>query len=216
MSSESFHKANGIRYAVATVAHPGEQQSGDAYVVVPTPRGALAGVVDGLGHGIQAAEAAAAAVNTLQQYAGESVIALVRRCHETGKHTRGVVMSLADFNATDHTMTWISVGNVEGLLLYSSLPPPRPRKCVLMRGGVVGDNLPRLQAEILPVSRGDILIFATDGIKRGFEQVFSSTVSPILPLTAPPQEIADEICNRWRKGTDDALVMVVRFCGESR
>ena len=31
--------------------------------------------------------------------------------------TRGVVLSIALFNAENNTMTWLGVGNVDGLLL---------------------------------------------------------------------------------------------------
>src|SRR5690242_3070055 len=126
----------------------------------------------------------------LQQNAGEPVIALIRRCHEAERTKRGVVMCLADFNARDNTMTWISVGNVEGVLMHFNADPARRRRSVLMRGGVVGDNLPSLRAEVLRISPGDLLIFATDGIKLGFEQALTSGSTAHLPLTGSPQEIA--------------------------
>ena len=213
-SDTSIQTAGVIQYGVAASPHPDESQSGDAYAVIPTPGGILVGVIDGLGHGAQAAQAAATAVATLQRYAGESVIALIRRCHEAEKSTRGAVMSLADFNARDHTMTWISVGNVDGLLLHPDSHSTSSHECVVMRGGVVGDNLPVLHAEVLPVSPGDVLIFVTDGIKRGFEQGLSITASPRFSLTAPPQEIANQICTHWNKGTDDALAFVARYRGD--
>ena len=43
---------------IAGVAHEGETRSGDLAVFAPTAAGALACVIDGLGHGPEAADAA--------------------------------------------------------------------------------------------------------------------------------------------------------------
>jgi len=77
-----------VDYGVATLALSGESQSGDEYLVQPFADGILVAVVDGLGHGAEAAKAARIAVQTLREHAGESVITLARRCHRTLGHQR--------------------------------------------------------------------------------------------------------------------------------
>ncbi len=67
----------------------------------------------------------------------------------------------------------------------------------------MGDQLPRLTASIIPVKRNDVLIFATDGIQSAFPEV--------LNLYDSPQQIADNILERYARRTDDALVLVARF-----
>jgi len=47
-----------IEWAVAELAQPGQSESGDRHLVLPTPDGGLVAVVDGLGHGAEAANAA--------------------------------------------------------------------------------------------------------------------------------------------------------------
>ena len=71
--------------------------------------------------------------------------------------------------------------------------------------GVAGRHLPSLRAAITPVNLGDLLIFFTDGIQPEF------LLKP-LPGQAP-QRIADRVCDRFSKGTDDALVLVARYVG---
>jgi hypothetical protein len=71
-----------------------------------------------------------------------------------------------------------------------------------LRGGVVGYQLPALRASVRPISPGDLLVFATDGIRAEFAQG--------LVLGDPPQQIADGILARHLKGNDDALVLVAR------
>jgi phosphoserine phosphatase RsbX len=90
-----------IDWAVAARPLAGQSVSGDRHAVAPFPAGALVGVIDGLGHGEEAAVAAAIAVATLTAHAHEPVISLLKRCHEQLKGTRGVVMSVASFAARD-------------------------------------------------------------------------------------------------------------------
>jgi serine/threonine protein phosphatase PrpC len=194
-----------IEWGAAARPLQGEAEPGDLHVVQAFPNGVLVAVVDGLGHGPAAALAAKMAVATLEDYAHEPVISLVKRCHENLTRTRGVVMSLASFNTLDNTMTWLGVGNVEGLLLRADVAANAPRENVLLRGGVVGYQLPALHASVLFVTRGDVLILATDGIQGGFAED--------VTLSDPPQQIAEQILARRASGTDDALVLVARYLG---
>jgi hypothetical protein len=192
-----------IESGIACLTMPGQFQSGDRHLVQPYINGLLVAVVDGLGHGEQAAAAADLAVTTLIKHADESVIALVKRCHNALRYTRGVVMALASFNELDRVLTWMGIGNVEGLILRAEGSPPPKHENLLLRGGVVGDQLPSLIASIIPLIQGDTLIFTTDGIRGGF----AKDLSP----SDPPQVMADRILAKYSKYSDDALVFVVRF-----
>jgi hypothetical protein len=113
-------------------------------------------------------------------------------------------MSLALFHAKDQTLTWLGVGNVDGLLLRAEPHQARAREALLLRGGVVGYQLPPLRAETVPVEPEDVLILATDGIRSRFPEG--------LELGDAPQEIADRILAQHAREADDALVLVARFC----
>jgi hypothetical protein len=52
----------------------------------------------------------------------------------------------------------------------------------------------------------DTVVLATDGIRPEF--------SDDLVPGQEPQAMADQILSRYRKGTDDALVLVVRCLGD--
>lgn len=181
-----------------------ESESGDLQVLAPFAGGALVALVDGLGHGSEAAAAAAAAASVLQAHAGDSVIALVQRCHEKLRRTRGVVMSVASFDLRARSMSWTGVGNVEGVLLRHSRTPQCPDEAISLRAGVVGYQLPPLRAPTLSVGSGDTLIMATDGIRSAFSAGLSMD-------DYRPQEIAESILARFAKGSDDAHVVVARY-----
>ena len=194
-----------VEWGVASRTHKGQTASADRPLIRIEPDYALAGAVDGLGHGEEAASAAITAIQILENARERSVIELLNRCHERLLSTRGVVMSVAMFNTVDNTMTWAGVGNVEGLLLRAD-PYNSPRyESLLLRNGVVGIRMPFVHTAIVPVMQGDMLIFATDGIRSDFRK-------DVL-AEHDPQRIADRIMAQSHKGTDDALVLVVRYRG---
>lgn len=194
-----------IEWGMATAALPGEAESGDLSFVKGLRGGTLVAVVDGLGHGAEAASAARAAVGVLGRFTADSMLQLVQRCHQALVGTRGVVMSLAHIDDVEGSLTWLGVGNVEGVLVFADRAARPARATLVTPGGIVGSELPRLQAQVIALTVGDLLIFATDGIQQGFADA--------LPLEATPQQLADQILARHAKGTDDALVLVARYMG---
>ncbi|HSI51737.1 MAG TPA: SpoIIE family protein phosphatase [Ideonella sp.] len=185
-----------------------ESASGDLHVVTPFVGGTLVALVDGLGHGAEAAEAAAATVPLLEAHAGEQLPRLLQRCHEGLRKTRGAVMSLACFDSQDSSMTWAGVGNVAAVLLRVNrllANGNEASEALVSRGGVVGYRLPPLQAKALQVAPGDTLVMATDGIRWGF--------TAGLEMACAPQEIAEAILAGFATGADDAHVVVARYVG---
>jgi serine phosphatase RsbU (regulator of sigma subunit) len=182
-----------------------EDPSGDMHAVVELEDGALVALLDGLGHGYEAAMAVRAALPVLETRAGPSVVSLVQECHEALRKTRGAVMSVAWFDPRDSSMTWTGVGNVDSVLIRAPGRTQAQNEAIATRGGVVGYRLPTLRADRRTVSRGDVLVMATDGIRSNFSAGIVTQFSA--------QEIAESIMARYAKGTDDAHVVVARYLG---
>lgn len=195
-----------IECGIAARALPGQARSGDLSLVKSFPNGVLVAALDGIGHGEKAASAANIAKSILEAHAEESVSALIGRCHEGLRATRGVAMSVASFNVSLGLITWLGVGNVQGVLLRRGLSRSVREESLLLRSGVVGVQLPSLRASVLPVSTGDTLIFTTDGISSEFDRR--------LARNHPPRKAAEGILARHGKTTDDALVLVARYLRE--
>lgn len=194
-----------VDWAVASSAHPAHAESGDRHVVASFASGVLLAAVDGLGHGEEAAAAARAAVALLEAHRCDPLVSLVERCHAALLATRGAVMTLASLSAPDRTLSWIGVGNVEGVVLRADPAVAPARQALLLRGGVVGYHLPPLHASVVPVSHGDTLVLATDGIRSDFGWRMRAEGSP--------QRMADRVLADHAKQQDDALVLVARFLG---
>jgi hypothetical protein len=194
-----------VEYGVAKSILPGQGESGDRHVVCCGGEGILIAAIDGIGHGEEAANAAEAAMAILKASPEEPVISLVERCHQGLRSTRGVVLSLASIDPKHGLMTWLGVGNVQGVLMRAGAQKGSVAEVLLLRGGVVGSQLPALQAAVLPIQKGDTLVFVTDGIRGEFVEGLSALESP--------QRAADKILKRHGRGDDDALVLVVRLTG---
>ncbi|HWI58557.1 MAG TPA: SpoIIE family protein phosphatase [Bacillota bacterium] len=193
---------------MARRARPGEAVCGDLEVVAVFPDGTLVGVVDGLGSAEESAVAAKTAVVRLKRYAKETVISLVKRCDRVLMMTHGAAMTLASFRGSEHTLSWLGVGNVEGMLLRADPTAKPARERLRLYEGVVGyHHIPVLQESCLGVQPGDTLVLASDGIQGDFAQA--------VDLRTPPQPMAEAILQKHFKGTDDALVLVARYVGRN-
>jgi phosphoserine phosphatase RsbX len=195
--------------AVRGRALPGERESGDLHVVADFPGGTLIGAIDGLGHGEEAAVAARVAAAVCREHAADSLVQLVQRCHAELRRTRGAVLSLASFRDADATMSWLGIGNVDGVLFRADTNADPPREDLICRPGIVGYRMPPLRERVLPVYSGDVLVFTTDGIDGRFFVVQK-------PTLREPSDVADEILRAHAKEVDDALVVVACYNGVSQ
>lgn len=192
-----------VEIGLAQRTRAGESLSGDRCVVANSGVRVLLGVIDGVGHGSEAAHAAAVAAGLLEKHAREPVDALLLRCHAQLRETRGAAITLVAIDTATGTLEWVGAGNVAAALLQIEpfgLPATRE---LLVRGGACGASLPSTRALRLPMARGDTLVVATDGVHRAF-------ISDIVGSEAP-QHLADRLLARYGTTLDDALVAVARL-----
>ena len=99
-------------------------------------------------------------------------------------------------------MTWLGVGNVQGVLMRADAQKGSVQEVLLLRGGVVGSQLPALQAAVLPIAKGDTLVFATDGVRGEFVKVFPPWNPRSEQRTRSSRSIAEGMTTRsyWWHG----------------
>src|SRR5438445_4742250 len=203
MASRPSRKVAPVDFGIASFAHDEQAESGDLSVAHCTPDRGLIAAIDGIGHGKSAALAARVAAGVLEANSDDSLATIIQKCHEALRTTRGVVLSLAIVDFRRGTLTWLGVGNVQGVLMRCAGGDCAATEALLLRPGVVGSQLPNLQTTTLLFSPGDTLAFATDGIGRDFSK-------DLFPFESP-QRSADRILSKHCKGNDDALIFVARF-----
>ncbi len=198
-----------VEWAVCATACPGQMRSGDAFLVQETRGGVLVAVIDGLGHGDEAADVAERAVASVRETAEEPLLRSFTTCHGALRGSRGVVMTLAALDPVRFALTWAAVGNVDAAVLRPGRVPGVVDRCsVPLRGGVVGDRLPPLRESVVHLARGDTLVAATDGVSPAFVDT--------VDLSLDAEASARALHGGYATGDDDALVLVARCGAASR
>ena len=192
-----------VAWASAGAPLPGEPVSGDRAVVAEADGLVLVAVIDGLGHGPDAAHASLVAAHVIEAAPELPLDDLVTTCHEQLRRTRGAVLSIASFSLARGAMTWLGIGNVDGWLVRAHATPEDPDRALVPHAGTVGYLLPRLVPRTVAVADGDTLVFASDGIHRGFRRE--------ILVRRSPAEIADAIFAAYAKPSDDSCVLVARY-----
>src|SRR5262245_22700495 len=193
---------------VASTIHAGESESGDLHFIRALDSSVVVAVVDGLGHGQDAAAAARIAVENIEQHAADPLPEIIHHCHESLFGSRGVVMSLARVDAERDNLTWVGLGNVKGVLVAADHVVGRPYTSLVSRSGIVGNattGLPQVRPWVIPIQRRDVLVLATDGLHSDF----GDDVNP----AESAQHTAAQLLQQYGKNTDDALVLVARYLG---
>jgi CBS domain-containing protein len=167
------------------------------------PDAELVAAVDGLGHGGAAADAAEAAAEQFHRHAGEAPETLLRNCHQALRATRGVVATIAWFDLETAGLTWTGVGNVEGRLVRADRERGDSIDSPTLFGGVLGWSLPGVKLVRTTLAPGDCVVMATDGVAADFG-------SSLIP-GASAQEQAERVLASHSRGSDDALVVAVRW-----
>jgi phosphoserine phosphatase RsbX len=198
-----------IEWAMAGRPRPGEHACGDQAIAVGIEgQGALFGVVDGLGHGPSAANAAIAAAEALRNARGERLEVLVQLCHRVLEGTRGAAMTLARIDFDAGQLYWTGVGNVTANLVAKAAMGVKIRSSARLAAGIVGYRIPEISpAQVVPIRTGDLLIIASDGIAEDHLDH--------IDFAAPATAIADQILAKHAKESDDAMVVAARHRGTS-
>ena len=191
------------------VAKPGEEACGDDWHVFPKPGAPAAHertvmVVDGLGHGPQAAEAAAEAVRIFGKHAGTASgpAEIMEALHAGLRATRGAAVSIARFDAERRLLRFCGVGNVAGALVGRGGEAKR----LMSHNGTIGHTIRRIAEVDYPYPHDGtppVVVLHSDGVSASW----SLASYPGL-AAAHPSLLAAVLFRDWGRSRDDATVLV--------
>lgn len=185
---------------VATRPRQAAKENGDAFVVKYWEAHALVGILDGLGHGELAQQAAQQGRLYLEDHCDQPLDRLFAGVDRACRRTRGLVMALARFDLTGGQFDFASVGNVEARLFGSDTG-----RNFVVRRGILGLQAPRPVVTTHAWTPATILVLHSDGVSTHWHwQDFP------LAVWAAPSEAAQRLVQTRGKPDDDATVVVVR------
>jgi anti-sigma regulatory factor (Ser/Thr protein kinase) len=182
------------------IAMPGEDVAGDAWSSYQDATGITVFVVDGLGHGTEAAMAANAAVNQFERSWQEPPAEIIAAVHRAMRHTRGGAVAVARLDWESATVTYAGLGNISGVVVGSSGPARR----LVSHPGIAGHNARKIQAFEYPCPDG-MLIMHSDGVATSW----TLDRYPGL-IKAHPLLVAGVLYRDFARGRDDTTIAVSR------
>lgn len=183
----------------------GEQDCGDAGAVVEDGAHRTAIVVDGLGHGPQAADAAQTALRAFAAAPDQPLPQLLATLHRALRHTRGAAVGLLRLYAAH--AEFCGIGNVRAL----AVSPQGVHHRLTAQPGVVGWKMPALRTHTIPLPAGTTAVLHSDGITPQWAQAPS-----LFVLRLPPPLLVSTVAHGHRSGRDDATVLAVKPHQEPR
>lgn len=187
---------------IGAVSEPinGEEECGDGWSVQASRTGALMMVVDGLGHGILAAEAAREAEATVASTKESSLTAILNDVHNALKKTRGAAVGLAKIDIERALITFAGVGNVTASIVANG-----SSRQMTSYNGTVGMQMERFQEFAYPWNKDSIFVMHSDGLTSRWDLDRYPGI-----WTKAPSVIAALLHRDFSRGRDDVTVLVAK------
>jgi anti-sigma regulatory factor (Ser/Thr protein kinase) len=183
-----------------TRPHPREEVNGDAYFITTREARTLYAVIDGLGHGRGAHEAASATLETLKEWRGEALDELMNMTHDALRRTRGAVMGAVVIDREASRFNYAGVGNI-GVRVFNAPEPVNP----ISNNGTLGARFGKVRVWTNSWAEGTTIILTSDGISESW----SINSYPDI-LRHSPQLLAGVLLRDYARESDDATAMVIR------
>lgn len=188
------------RVGVWSRPHPGEQTNGDAYVIKAHGASLLFAVIDGLGHGQGAKQAASIAVDLLDDWMGEPLEDVFEAVHTALRATRGAVMGAVIVNDASEEMQYAGVGNV-AIRVFNAPERLTP----IPSHGTLGARMSRVRVWKQKWTEDSLFIMASDGLSESWDVKSYPNL-----LERNPQLIAGILMRDYGRASDDATVLVAK------
>ena len=189
-----------LQIAGMAVPYPKERFCGDAWAYHRTPQRTLILLVDGLGHGFEASEAAQEAVEVFHRHLARSPREILSYMHDALKKTRGAAAGICEIKPAENRLTYAGVGNTVAVMLSSKVS-----RNLTSHNGTLGIAVPRIQEFQVEWPARAILVMHSDGLQTRWD--LSSY--PGL-LARHPAVIGGALLRDFRRQRDDASVVVVK------
>jgi anti-sigma regulatory factor (Ser/Thr protein kinase) len=189
-----------LQIAGMAVPYPGERVCGDEWFSFQSPDRALVLIVDGLGHGFGAAEAAREAVAEFRQRTTRAPGEILGYVHDALRKTRGAVAAIAEIRPRESSLIYAGVGNTSAVVLSGGTS-----RSLVSHNGTLGTMSPKIQEFRSHWPSDALLVLHSDGLHSRWD------LSPYPGLLSRhPAVIGGVLLRDFRRQRDDASVVVVK------
>ncbi|PPU78204.1 MULTISPECIES: ATP-binding protein [Xanthomonas] len=189
-----------LPYGAIRLPLHGETVCGDAWQLCVDAQRVTVTVIDGLGHGPGAADAADAGAHAAAVASGEPSERLAR-LHAAMSGSRGGAVAVMQFDADTGRARFAGVGNIAAMLCDGDGVRGMPS-----HPGIVGVQFRKAQPFDFSQAAGKVLVMHSDGLQSRW----NLRDHPGL-LSRHPRLIAAVLMRDYARGRDDACVFVMRL-----
>lgn len=190
----------GLVAGAVSLPMPGETVNGDAWTLVQGAGRQVLMVVDGLGHGVAASDAALTAIATVEKNARLAAGNLLEAVHDALRPTRGGAGLVLMLQPESEQCTACGIGNIAALIRAQG-----KTRSMVSHNGILGHHVRKMQEFQYPFSRGSLLIAHSDGLTSRWN------LDDYPGLEARHPAIIAAVLHRdHNRGRDDVTVVVVR------
>lgn len=193
---------NHFQIAGLAVPFPGERLCGDGWAYHQSDDRLLILLVDGLGHGPDAADAAAEAIATFRKRVDRTPSEILSYVHDALKKTRGAAGAVAEIRSSDKTLAFAGVGNTVAVFMDA-----HSSRNLISHNGTLGMATPKIQEFRVEWPADGILVMHSDGLQSKWDL---SSYSGLMARHAAV--IGGALFRDFRRQRDDASVVVVKAC----
>lgn len=187
-----------------SIPKPGEEVCGDECCVVDTSAGRTALVVDGLGHGPDAAMAAAEAVRLFRRHQGLPVPTILEYIHAGLRATRGAAVAVMRMDTAGTKVVYGGIGNICGAIMNGT----EVRRMISLNG-TAGHVARRIQTFDYPFTAGVVVMYS-DGLQTTWSLERYAGITRMHPTLLAAVAYRD-----FARHRDDATVLVLRHGGSA-
>lgn len=201
MISNDEPKRSPVLTGSVCAPHPGESACGDGFVIVHGSPVTSVLLVDGLGHGPRAAEAAEAAMASFRTHPGDSPAYALERMQALLRPTRGAAVAVARLDRGTRVARFSGIGNIAGVVLGET----ETGRHVVSDHGIVGQTSRPPREYDYPLPPRFAVVLHSDGIAARWKL----EAYPGL-MQRHPMLVAGVLFRDFRRPNDDATVVVLR------
>jgi len=191
---------NGIEYGIVCLPMPGQEVSGDGWRVESLGAKYTCTLVDGLGHGPDAAIPAQAALAIAHEYRDKAPAEIVERAHGALRSTRGAALAVGEIDPASRLVRFCGVGNIAATIINKA-----GIRHLVSYNGIVGQEARKIAEFTYPWSPDSLLIMHSDGLSTHWDL----RNYPAL-MQRHPALIAGVLYRDFSRGRDDITVLAAR------
>jgi anti-sigma regulatory factor (Ser/Thr protein kinase) len=194
-------QATNARWGAMQLCAPGESLCGDTWHMRADDGVMRLVVVDGLGHGPLAAEAARQAARACEVEAGADPETLLDAIHRHAHGTRGAAAAVCRIDLGSGRVRFAGVGNISATILA----PGSGGRGLMSHNGILGVQVRRIQAFDHDFPASALLVMHSDGLQTRWNLDDYPGLRQRHPAT-----IAALLARDFLRGRDDATVVALR------